>query len=1160
MNTIDTLQIRLFGGVFLEVMGQPVTTLKTQKEALLLAYLALTPYPHGRGSLAALLWDDPVEEREQQQIASNFRTLLSRLRKNLGDYLHVTRQTVAINPAYVMVDVVQFEQVMEEARTAWPADEAIALLDSALGLVHGEFLAGMPIKNPDLESWHQLTAERLREQRLWAHRKLAEHALSHRQYRLGINHGHALVTLDPLHEEGHRLLMCLLARDGQRTAALQQYNACAAILDTELGVDPTPETQQLAHRLRTAANHTLHNLPQIPTSFVGQGHLLAQIDEGLRQPQKQGSHGRIVTILGMGGAGKTRLAIEAAQLYLAEYLHGVAFISLERIHQARELPLLLGQQLGLHLAATKPVEIAQQLWDYLYNRELLLILDNLEPLLGDPQTVAFIQTLIGKAPHVSLLITSREPLRLQAEWLVRVAGLSFPPPAAFEVEATLRDWQAAVRQYDALDLFQQRATQQGIQLAGEALPSAAETCRLVEGLPLAIELITALLADYPLAKINQFLRDRLAKVKAPFHDRPERHHSLHAVFDYSWQLLSEAERTGLARLSILRTPFAKEAATAVADVNTAVLTTLTRKSLLHIDQTSGRYRLHPLIRQFMSEKRAVEPAVFSRHATYFLELVAAQTPHLYGPDMPTALDQVRHTFEDVRLAWQTAVHEKRLSLLIPSLKPLHAFAALLGWQLAWVDMLAEAAAQWVTVAPFNLLLSEARLGQVANHLVDEPLQQAFNSLPEADQFWHGYAQLVAARTTRAQGHFSEAEAHSQQAITQLAALPDEPAVADAYLQLGHACVEQGNHAEATKAFELAQIHYQKYNQPYKEAAVWQALGLQAYIQGQAATSMAHYEKALALQRQYGSRLSLSGLLNKMGLVSNQLRQYDDARAYYEEALAIERKVGQRDAEGDVLHNLGLLAQHERHFEQARAYYQQSLLVTKRVANPRNIAITTGNLGDVAFFLGDYARAAQQYAEGLAMREALGDERGMAWSLCCNATTANVLGHYQRGEAWAERAIDLAEKLGDKPYLASALTYWGDALLAREDVDTAVSAYQRVLDIRRQLGLPFPTLVPLMRLGQVALAQEELDTAVSYVEAFTPLLEESALGELFTSGQAAVLAYRVWMNVGEQARAQQIWEAAHRELHIVAQRITEGAMRHKFLHNVQTHRQLLLLHP
>ena len=208
---MDKLHLRLFGGLFVEIAGKPVVGFKTQKETLLIAYLALAQRPLTRETLADLLWN----ERDQSLAMSNLRTLLSRLRKVVGDYLQIDRQSVALLLDKVWVDVLAFEAQTTLAQKNDSEKDVIEGLETAVALVAGDFLAGITIDNPELELWQINTSEKLHDQHSAAREQLATYYFYNRDYRQGITHARAFVHLNPINEQAHRLMMRLLARNGE---------------------------------------------------------------------------------------------------------------------------------------------------------------------------------------------------------------------------------------------------------------------------------------------------------------------------------------------------------------------------------------------------------------------------------------------------------------------------------------------------------------------------------------------------------------------------------------------------------------------------------------------------------------------------------------------------------------------------------------------------------------------------------------------------------------------------------------------------------------------------------------------------------------------------------------------------------------------------------
>jgi DNA-binding SARP family transcriptional activator len=361
------LRINLLGGLTIEQDDRPVTGLITRKAEVLLAYLALERRPHAREMLATLLWDD----RTQKQALSNLRTLLTSLREHLGSYLAITRDTVALQDENVWLDARRFEEMLASQKQAAAPD--ILILEEALALYRGDFLEGVFVRESrEVEAWTIAVRERLRQQAVEAHFQLAGHYLHRRQYAHGIDHAQELIRLEPFRESGHRLLMRLLARNGQSNAALAHYERCRQTLDDELGVTPAAETTTLYERILRAKQPSTHHLPIQLTPFIGRQDELAAIGRRLDNPAC-----RLLTLVGAGGAGKTRLALQVAGERRGDYLNGVFFIPLADVTPST-LTAVIATTLGLTLEGKTPAQ--KQLVDYLRGQEALLLLDNFEHL------------------------------------------------------------------------------------------------------------------------------------------------------------------------------------------------------------------------------------------------------------------------------------------------------------------------------------------------------------------------------------------------------------------------------------------------------------------------------------------------------------------------------------------------------------------------------------------------------------------------------------------------------------------------------------------------------------------------------------------------------------------------------------------------------------
>ena len=590
-----TLDITLFGPPRAERDGVPVSFHRHQTLALL-AFLAATYQPHRRDALAALFWP----ELDEAAAHAALRRDLYYLGRAIGKgWLHGAEHCIALpRQPGLGVDVRRFCALAANVTGhSHPAgqlcDDCLAALTEAAGLYQGDFLAGFTLRgSAEFDDWQSVTTENLRLALAGVLEKLAAGLAARCEFDLALSHARRWLALDPLDETGHRLLMQLHAWSGDRAAAARQYEACVKALAAELGIAPAPETSALYRALVRAepeatAGHPrmrlagappaalTHNLPADVTPFIGREATLAQVAELLADPAC-----RLLTVLGPGGIGKTRLAVQAARGQAAHFPHGVCFVDLAPIPSAEMLsPAILRALDAPSRAAVVP---DQHLLDFVQGRRLLLVLDNYEHLLtgAEPDRrdgYGLVTRLAADAPQVKLLVTSRSRLNVAAEWLMPLEGLATPPEAGEDLAQLL---QAAVEEvvdqddatvandpstHDPSTLYQYSATalclacirrvRPGFRPSAAEAQAIARICRLVDGVPLAIELAAAWARALPLDEIARRLEGGLELLTTRLRGVPPRQRSMVATFDHSWRLLTTAERSILRQISVFRGGF-----------------------------------------------------------------------------------------------------------------------------------------------------------------------------------------------------------------------------------------------------------------------------------------------------------------------------------------------------------------------------------------------------------------------------------------------------------------------------------------------------------------------------------------------------------------------------------------------------------------------------
>jgi serine/threonine protein kinase len=395
-----------------------------------------------------------------------------------------------------------------------------------------------------------------------------------------------------------------------------------------------------------------HNLPAQTTPFVGREHELEALTKLLHDPKTH-----LITIAASGGMGKTRLALEAAEQHLAgarhalppqEFSDGVFFVDLAPLSEASGIPQAIAEAVAYQFVQDGR-EPKHQIVDFLREKHLLLLMDNYEHLLAG---VSLVSDMLHAAPHVKVLVTSRERLNLNGETVFTLSGMDFP------------EWETPqdALEYSAVKLFMQsaRRLRPDFQLEVDDLRYVARICRMVDGTPLGIVLAAAWVEMLSLPEIAREISQNLDFLEGETRDVPERHRSLRAVFDYSWNLLRDEERALFAKLSVFQGDFTREAAQAAADASLRGLMNLMNKSLIRRDAESGRYELHPLLRQYAAEhlnKSSEEAhAAHDRHCSSYMAFLA-QYERMFAREgkQKEALRGIKLEFTNARAAWRWAV-------------------------------------------------------------------------------------------------------------------------------------------------------------------------------------------------------------------------------------------------------------------------------------------------------------------------------------------------------------------------------------------------------------------------------------------------------------------------------------------------------------------------
>jgi predicted ATPase/class 3 adenylate cyclase len=701
-----------------------------------------------------------------------------------------------------------------------------------------------------------------------------------------------------------------------------------------------------------------HNLPVQATPFLGREEELGKITELLRSPSC-----RLVTLIGPGGIGKTRLAIQAAAEEIERFSHGVYFIPLDPLSSAEFLVSAIAEALKFSFYSKEDEKV--QLLNYLREKELLLILDNFEHLVAG---AGMISEVLNVASGVKIMVTSRELLNLRGEWIVQVGGMEVPEGERIDVEG-----------YSAVQLFLHTAqrVRTGVEFTDEDKRFVVRICQLVGGLPLGIEIASSWLRSLSCKEIAQEIEKGLDFLETSMRDVPERHRSLRAVFDYSWDLLGEVERGALRRLSVFVGGFSREAAEEVAGARLGLLTSLVDKSLLR-RHTSGRYEMLDVLRQYVREKLDEEAdekeEVLDKHCQYYANFLESTEQLLFG-GKKEGTEAVRAEIENVRAAWNHAVERCDVQAIDKSLKALAEFHDTLG-QYEEGRKALERAAAVVEGKPertkeqlvYGKLI--ARIGNFHTRIGSYEkgsalMEQAIDILKKADAKQETVLPLTwRGRMLGLLGRYEEAKEFIEESLRISREIGYKLGIAINLNALGvmHYYVE--NYSEARKLFDenlklSKTLGYQK-----GTTSSYTNLGLVAYQTGRLEEAQELMTQALEIDRMADDKLGIANILNNIGLTYKEMENFENARKYYADSLVIRREIGDRMGMSISLNNLGNLGGKSVDPEEALAYHRESLAIRRDIGDTMGVAQSLNNLARQLWEKKEYKEAKECYYEAL----------------------------------------------------------------------------------------------------------------------------------------------------------------------------------------------------
>lgn len=952
--TVDTpFRIEMLGRFSLRQGSRETTRFRTRKTASLLACLALHRSRfHPRDLLIEQFWPDS----DLKSARTNLSVALNALRGQLeppgipaGAVLIADHTKVRLNPVAISTDVEDFQEALRKAEAGLDIEQQMCRWIEALEYYQGDLLPGF------YEDWVLTERDRLQNTYRATLRQIVQAGDGSEDEERVLPYALRLVGADPLGEDSYRLLMCLCIKAGRPQDALRHYQELEERLRTELQTVPSAPLRELADQLRhlplsrpeprravesSAASRETgvfhhpapktaappHKLPVQFTRFFGREEEIQHLRECLVPSAT--SPGRLITLTGIGGTGKTRLSIEAAEQAKDAFPGGLWFVPLAE----REDPLEIGEAIRdiLDLPRQSQSAVLDQVITFLCGREAasLLVLDNFEQITAGGAPIVW--TLLNRVPSLHCLVTSRQPLSLPGERVVPVSPL--PVPGNGNVGLPLQgkkggaaSWGVASAMassaapptptelilYPSIALFVDRVqtVRPEFRLTAHNAGAVATICEQLEGIPLALELAAARARALTPNQILDRLTERFDLLAARRADTGERHRSLRAAIEWSFDLLPPDLQHLFARLSVFRGGWTLEAAEAVAgDSDTEQrpesarshtildgLAQLRGHSLIYADEstTGMRFRMLETLREFATDLLAADQreSLEKCHTRYFQQWVSDAPGS--GPERIAWFGHCEEDFDNLRVA------------------------------LAW------------TLQPGNDLDSGLRM---AADLIG---------------FW------------QYRGHLSEGRRWVMRLLERAAPLPTVE-LGKCLHGAGMLAYLQGEFTAAFPLLERCMVVAQVLNEETILTSAHSTLGCIFYRQGEYPSARLHFEEALKGARNLGIQKQIAGALGNLANVAQSSGDFENARALHEESLVLWNAQGDLGGAARTLHNLANLATSQEQWAEARDFYERSLAIKRELGDRYAISATARGVAEVALGQRDFAAAAVHARECVAL--------------------------------------------------------------------------------------------------------------------------------------------------------------------------------------------------
>ncbi len=714
------------------------------------------------------------------------------------------------------------------------------------------------------------------------------------------------LSIDALAEEVFQAYLKHLYLSGQRDKALKAFDKFKETLIEEFDAEPLASTQTLVKRiyaqevleLPQVKTKALNSLPNQSTRFVGRKEELKHLNEQVRQTDC-----RLLSIIGLGGTGKTRLTLELARQQQGQFKDGILFIALAALTNRAALVNACAEALQLNLKPNEDSE--KQVLAYLKDKAFLFVFDNFEHLL---ETASFLEAMLKQSTQLKLIVSSRERLNVAGEWLFDLEGFRFSKELELD----------AIKEQDATLLFINSAKRVAptLSFSDDDYKHIHSISERVAGLPLALELAASWARLMSIERIALELSQSYDLLSSDLNDLPERHRNLNSILEKTWLDLSEKKRQTLANFSVFQGGCSLDAAEAITNANFSLLLSLVNQSLLLRNQ-EGRFEMHALIQQYAKKNLQQNPNTLAesldKHATYYQnELIKTQLS--MSNISAEKQEQIKQDLANYQSSWQTLNKQNKLQDLRELNQSMFAFFNLSG-------RISEGLELFSSVKPQAELIAD-------------------------DAVALGFIKLSESRFLRQLGYIKEAQTLLHDILKTAQKYNHTSLIASSSGYLGDCAFELGDYSATQRHFEQAEIAYKEINDWRGLARVNNMLGNLAKKQGHYDLALQHFNKTLEAATELNDAMTKAIALNNMANISEAQADYEAALKSYLACLVVFEDMQFLKGIAVTKTNAGLVNLKLGKLELAKQLLEESLVIKEEQKDIKSIVLSQANLAAV----------------------------------------------------------------------------------------------------------------------------------------------------------------------------------------------------------------------